>query len=99
MIHLISHSIVSHEHGGSHSYIDHAYTDDHTILQIIENGGEENEENHHTVVTPVDKVEIGYQEATLSKIVNVSSKMNVDISQVFTTIKLEIPTPPPEPIS
>ena len=97
LLHFISHSIVDHEHSGIHSYADHMNDPAHTLISVVDNGGEDDNEHQHSIENPFTKVEYLNQMTFAVKIPNERYSIPKDYAQL-TGIKPEIPTPPPKNI-
>ena len=98
LLHLISHSIVDHGHGGIHSYADHQTTDDHSLLITFDTSEDDSNNHHRTIETPVDKIEYLVESNHLSNLLSTTQIRPQIPSPQLTGIILDIPCPPPKPI-
>ncbi len=89
---------MDHGHGGMHSYAHHAHSEVHTILSVVDNGDEDDNNQHQTIEKPISKVEYLNKTERSLKLFNDECSIIKDPSQTFRGIILDIPSPPPKRI-
>ena len=99
MLHIVSHIVIDHEHGGIHAYADHAGNSHHMVLSIVSDGDEENDGHQLILKKSSNKAEFLNTHILSIYLTTDKASLITSFAEEYLGTSPDIPSPPPKLIS